>query len=876
VSVNSLEFEPDNTIYCIFIGSSIADTQVMLKWFKRLLWLLLLVMSVGIAAVAAFYFHVEKGLPDVSALKDTTWETSLKVYSADGALMSEFGDVKRIPLQLNQIPLRMQQAFLAIEDSRFYEHPGIDLIGIARAGAVWAVSGQMRQGASTITQQVARNFFLSREKTLLRKVKEVFLAWRIEQELTKGEILELYLNKIPLGYRSYGVGAAAQVYYGKTVDQLTLGEIAVIAGLPKAPSMLNPIRSPQRALARRNLVLSRMLQLGMINQNEYSSAIAEPIVTKYHSTNVGLDAPYVSEMVRQFMLEKYGEASYSKGYQVYTTLSSTQQQAAQSAVFKGLLDYDIRHGYRGAEKHLWTKGSGWSLEQISNYLTDLPSYDPFEPAIVTAVNNKEVTVIIKGGLDATISWEGLKWARPYISDERQGAAPRKASDILQPGDQIWVWQNDSSDQLRLAQIPDVNAAFVALNPKSGAIQALVGGFSFDISKFNRVEQARRQVGSNIKPFIYSAALANGFTLASMINDAPITQWDGGTSGWSPKNSPPEYDGPIPLREALARSKNVVTVRLLRTVGIDNVLNYLRMFGFPESSLQRNESISLGTAELTPLELVSGYAVFANGGFKVTPYFIDHIEDAAGNLVYEATPPIACSGCGKLADAGLDSADAYKEELGEWHSQCPIDPVSSNHQAPRILSAANAFLITEALHSAIYGGSDRGLGGWMGTGWRAAKELKRNDLAGKTGTTNEAKDAWFSGFTPNVVATAWVGFDDHRRALGRSIVGNEFGASAAQPIWIEYMRTALHGIPDRAAIRPDDVVTMRVNNYSGFASTGASAGSRQEFFEKGSEPQGVSQQDSVLFDNGDGGNSQPLSPVSPATPAAGSAGPDDIF
>jgi penicillin-binding protein 1A len=856
-----------------------ADIQGMFKWFKRLLWLLLLVLSVGIAAVAAFYFHLEKDLPDVSTLRDTTWETPLRVYSSDGVLMSEFGDVKRIPLRIEQIPVQMRQAFLAIEDSRFYEHPGIDLIGIARAGVVWAVSGQMRQGASTITQQVARNFFLSREKTLLRKIKEVFLAWRIERELTKDEILELYLNKIPLGYRSYGVGAAAQVYYGKTVDQLTLGETAVIAGLPKAPSMLNPIRSPQRALTRRNLVLSRMLQLGMIDQNAYQQAVIEPIVTRYHGTNVGLDAPYLAEMVRKFMLEKYGEESYSKGYQVYTTLSSSQQQAAQSAVFKGLLDYDIRHGYRGAEKHLWTKGDAWSIEQITNYLSDLPSYEPFEPAIVTAVNNKEATIIVKGGLDATIAWDGLKWARPFISDERQGVAPRKATDILQVGDQIWVWQDEHSDQLRLAQIPDANAAFVALNPKNGAIQALVGGFSFEISKFNRVDQARRQVGSNIKPFIYSAALANGFTLASIINDAPITQWDGGTSGWSPKNSPPEYDGPIPLREALARSKNVVTVRLLRSVGIDNVLDYLRLFGFPDSSLQRNESISLGTAEFTPLELVSGYAAFANGGFKITPYFVDRIEDASGNVVYEATPAMACAGCGKLAEAGLDKTDAYNEELGDWHSQCPIDPVTPRNQATRIMSTANAFLITEALHSAIYGGADRGLGGWMGTGWRAAKELKRSDLAGKTGTTNEAKDAWFSGFTPNVVATAWIGFDDHRRALGRSIAGNEFGASAAQPIWIEYMKVALHGIPDHAFAQPDDIVTMHVNNYSGLAMTGASPGSRQEFFEKGSEPSAVGQQESVLFDNGDINSVQPQTPpssTSSAVPTTNSAGTDDIF
>ena len=465
----------------------------------------------------------------------------------------------------------------------------------------------------------------SREKTILRKVKEVFLAWRIERELTKGQILELYLNKIPLGYRAYGVGAAAQVYYGKSVNELTLGEMAVIAGLPKAPSMLNPIRSPQRAKNRRNLVLGRMLQLGFITQSEHDTAVAEPIVTSYHRADIGLDAPYIAEMVRRFMVEKYGEESYSKGYHVYTTINSLQQEAAANAVFKGLVDYDIRHGYRGPEKSLWKGNAAWNSEQITNYLGDLPNYDPFEPAIVTAVRNKDVDVIVKGGLDATIPWDGIKWARPFINDDRQGAVPRKASDVLKPGDQIWVWQDDSKDSLRLTQIPDANAAFIALNPRNGAIQALVGGFNFQISKFNRVEQARRQVGSNIKPFIYSSALANGFTLASLVNDAPITQWDGGTSGWSPKNSPPQYDGPIPVREALARSKNVVTVRLLRSVGIDNVLDYLRRFGFPDSSLQRNESISLGTAELTPMELVTGYATFANGGFKITPFFIDRIS-----------------------------------------------------------------------------------------------------------------------------------------------------------------------------------------------------------------------------------------------------------
>lgn len=840
----------------------------MFKWLKRLLWFVLLMASIGIAAVAAFYFRLEKVLPDVSSLKDTVWETPMKVYSADGVLMSEFGSVRRVPLHLNQIPLDMQHAFLAIEDSRFYEHPGIDFIGIARAGAVWAISGHMRQGASTITQQVARNFFLSNERTFSRKIKEVFLAWRIERELTKDEILELYLNKIPLGYRSFGVGAAAQVYYGKTVDQLTLGEMAVIAGLPKAPSMLNPIRSPRRAKDRRNLVLGRMLDLHYITNEQYAKAVAEPIVTHYHVTDVGLDAPYVAEMVRSFMVSKYGQESYDKGYQVYTTLNSSQQEVANDAVFQGLLDYDIRHGYRGADKRLWTsKTAAWTTDQITSYLADLPSYDPFEPAIVTSVQDKSVNIIIKGGLDTSITWDGLKWAKPFITDSRQGYAPRRAGDILHPGDQIWVWQADDSDLIRLGQLPDINAGFVALNPQDGAIQALVGGFSFQMSKFNRVEQARRQVGSNIKPFIYSAGLENGFTLASIVNDTPFSPSEAGLNGWMPKNDSNEYSGPIPLREALARSRNVVTVRLLRSVGIDKILDHLRLFGFPDSSLQRNESIGLGTAELTPLEVVSGYATFANGGYKIAPYFIDHIVDSSGNIIYEATPQMACADCNKLAAAGLNKPDAYLDELGNWHSQCPIDPVPVSEQAPRIISSANAFLIADTLHSAIYGGSDRGLGGWSGTGYRAAKELQRNDLAGKTGTTNDAKDAWFSGFTRYVVASVWVGFDDQRRSLG-----HEYGGSAAQPIWINYMRSALKNLPQRPISAPDDVVIHSVNG-AGMVTADGAPGSRKEFFEKGHEAPTINQDDGILFDN----SSEPMgmTPVAPAGPSVPHAYvPDD--
>ena len=838
----------------------------MIKWLNRLFWLGLLFAALGIAGISAFYFTLESSLPDVTSLREASLETPLRIYSSDDALIAEYGEMRRIPLKIADIPQPMLDAFLAIEDSRFYEHPGIDPIGILRAGVVWLTTGQMRQGASTITQQVARNFFLSREKTLMRKVKEVFLAWNIEKELSKDEILELYLNKIPLGYRAFGVGAAAQVYYGKRVDQLTLGEIAVIAGLPKAPSLLNPIRSPQRAQARRNVVLGRMLELGKITQEQYENAKKEPTATRYHGADIVPNAAYIGEMVRKFMVEKYGDDAYTKGFNVYTTVSAKMQKAADDAVFQGLMDYDTRHGYRGAEKRLWqAKEPAWSNDKIYEYLTDLSSSDPFEPAVVTRLRDKQADIVIKGGLEGTINWDGLKWARSFITDERQGAAPRRAADILHVGDLIWVWPVDDT-QLRLVQIPDANAAFVALNPQDGAIAALVGGFSFEQSKFNRVDQARRQAGSNIKPFIYSAAFNSGFTLASLVNDAPINQWDTGSgSVWSPKNSPPVYDGPITLREALARSKNVVSVRLLRSIGIGKLMDHLRMFGFDVKPEQRNEALALGAIEVSPMEMVTGYAAIANGGFKVEPYFITRVEDSQGNTLYEAKPKRACDTCAnqlpQTAATGNPVSGAPSSAESSDGGEIPLD-VAAN-LAPQIISHANAFLVSEAMHSAIFGGRDRGMNaGWMGTGWRAAKELGRSDIAGKTGTTNEAKDAWFSGFNGKLVATSWVGFDDHRRKLGRSIAGNEFGASAAQPIWIDFMKVAMAGMPESPIPQPQDVVTVRIDNFSGLMSSRDDGSSRTEFFQRGTEPTQANPGNSTLFGEGE-----------PATPGTST---EDIF
>ncbi|MFC3914768.1 penicillin-binding protein 1A [Pseudaeromonas sharmana] len=819
----------------------------MLIWLKRLFWFGLFLVALGIAGISAFYFALENSLPDVTSLRDAKFETPMRVYSADGALIAEYGEMRRIPLKINEIPQPMIDAFLSIEDARFYEHPGIDPIGIMRAGVVWLTTGQMRQGASTITQQVARNFFLSREKTILRKIKEVFLAWHIEKELSKDEILELYLNKIPLGYRAFGVGAAAQVYYGKPVDQLTLGQIAVIAGLPKAPSMLNPIRSPQRAEARRNVVLGRMLELGKITREQYDAAKMEPVATRYHGADIMLNAAYVGEMARKFMVDRYGDEAYTKGFNVYTTITAKLQKAADDAVFRGLLDYDLRHGYRGAEKRLWqAKEPAWTTDRIYEYLNDLSSSDPFEPAVVTRIRDKQADVVIKGGLEGSINWDGMKWARPFITDERQGTAPRRAADILHVGDLIWVWPEDDTS-LRLVQIPEVNAAFVALDPQNGAIQALVGGFSFEQSKFNRVDQAKRQAGSNIKPFIYSAAFNSGFTLASLVNDAPINQWDTASgTAWSPKNSPPVYDGPITLREALARSKNVVSVRLLRSVGIGKLMDHLRQFGFDVKPEQRNEALALGAIEVSPMEMATGYAAIANSGYKVTPHIITKVEDTNGTTLFEAKAPVACPSCSNTVTPDPATASALPA--------APADPTAAP-LAPQIISHANAFLVSEAMHSAIFGGKDRGMqGSWLGTGWRAARELKRQDIAGKTGTTNEAKDAWFSGFNSKLVATTWVGFDDHRRKLGRSIAGNEYGASAAQPIWIEFMKIALANTPEAPVPRPDDVVEVRIDNVSGMLSTPEDSNSRVEYFQKGSEPTLANPGNDTLF--GEGGSSEP--------------------
>ncbi|QTL94677.1 penicillin-binding protein 1A [Aeromonas jandaei] len=790
----------------------------MLKWLVRLFIVMMLGAVLGVASLIGIYFYIKPQLPDVTALRDVKLATPMRVYSRDGELIAQYGEIRRIPLRLDEIPKPMIDAVLATEDARFYEHPGIDPIGILRAATVWAVSGQARQGASTITQQVARNFFLSNEKTLIRKIKEVFLAWRIEQNLSKDEILELYLNKIPLGYRAFGVGAAAQVYFGKEVKDLGLDEIAIIAGLPKAPSMLNPIRSPERAFARRNVVLGRMLETGKITQAQFDEASKMPIKARYHGAEVTLHAPYLGEMVRQKMVEQFGEDAYTMGLHVYTTVSAERQRAARQALLDGVFAYDMRHGYRGPSEQLWKAGEpSWDYEQIVAHLAKQPTYDPLMAAVVTKLDDRNATLVLKNGKEATLGWNGIKWARAFITDDRQGYAPKSARDVLKVGARIWV--REQGEELLLAQIPDVNAALVAMNPKNGALEALVGGFSFELSKFNRVDQARRQIGSNIKPFLYATALEHGYTLASLINDAPINQWDPSKGPmWQPKNSPAVYDGPTPLRLGLAKSKNVMSVRLMRAIGLDTYIDGLTRFGFPRDFISPHEALALGAAEFTPLEVVRGYSVLANGGFLVTPYFIDKVTDSQENTLYQANPAIACTTCEQQNDPQQQTVQTAPATEGEGAA-----PSATAAIAPHTISAQSSFLITDTLSTAIWGGN-----GWRGTGWRAARDLKRHDISGKTGTTNESRDAWFSGYTPDIVATSWIGFDNHQRGLGRA----EFGGGAAQPIWIDFMKVALKNIPEHKMPVPEGIMTVKIDSETGLLATG---GGTDEYFKEGTEP-----------------------------------------
>ena len=825
---------------------------------KLILSTLFTICILGLVAGGVLYFHLKSSLPSVESLKTVELQQPMQIYTADGKLIGEVGEQRRIPVKLENVPQRLQDAFLATEDSRFYEHHGLDPVGIARAIFVAVNNGGASQGASTITQQLARNFFLTPEKTIIRKAREAVLAIEIENALSKQEILELYLNKIFLGYRSYGVAAAAQTYFGKNLDELTLSEMAVIAGLPKAPSTMNPLYSPKRAEERRNVVLSRMLDENKITKAEYDAAIKEPIVASYHGAKFEFRADYVTEMVRQEMVKRFGEEdAYTKGYKVFTTVLSKDQAEAQKAVRNNLIDYDMRHGWRGGAP-LWKKGEAvWDNERIVAFLKKLPDSEPFIPAAVTALGKNGAELLLANNETMTLSSNAMRWA---------GKSPVKV------GEQIWIRKRDNGEWV-LGQIPAANSALVSLNSDNGAIEAMVGGFSYEQSKFNRATQSLVQVGSSIKPFIYAAALEKGLTLSSVLQDSPISIQKPGQPLWQPKNSPDRYDGPMRLRVGLGQSKNMIAIRALQTAGVGFTADFLQRFGFKRDQYFASEALALGAASFTPLEMARAYAVFDNGGFLIDPYLIEKIQDNTGKDLFIANPKIACITCNDIPviyGETKDKIDGFKDvaevanpdklksakgnsntdtDEGEGDQQPDNVPdlpelqtsalndgsvdlmadakdgAAKQEYAPRVISGELAFLIRSALNTAIYG--EQGLS-WKGTSWRIAQSIKRSDIGGKTGTTNSAKVAWYAGFGANLVTTTYVGFDDNKRVLGKG----EAGAKTAMPAWVAYMKAALSDIPERQLDLPPNIMEKTIDSNSGLLSEG---GGRKEYFIVGTEP-----------------------------------------
>lgn len=720
------------------------------------------------------YLYIAPSLPKMTTLKKAPLLKPLQVYSADNELIAEYGGKLSVPVEYKQIPKPFISAFLAAEDSSFFEHSGVSFKGLGRAVSETITGSNVQTGGSTITMQVAKNYYLSPERTLKRKLTEIFLARKIEQNLSKEEILTLYVNKIFLGKNAYGIAAAAKIYYNKSLDQLSIAQMAMISGLPKAPSKYNPVVNPTRALERRNWILGRMLQLGSINQSQYQKAIAEPINLDMPDRGINNKFPYVGEMVRSELVEKFGEHAIDSGYKVYTTVNSQRQAYAEQAVQEGLEAYDRRHGWRGAEAH-------------DKPLTEFNAYANTYPAKVIQVNGNSFEALMQDGSTVTVPWSGMSWAAPYRNANSVGPAPSKAAQIVKIKDIIRLRPNDNKTSWALVQVPKAQGQLIAINPNNGAIEAIVGGYNFYQSKFNRALQGWRQPGSTIKPFVYALALERGMTPYSMVNDSPIT-----IGKWSPKNSDGRYLGMIPLRRALYLSRNTVSVRLLQTVGIERTRQLFMDFGLHENQIPRNYTIALGTPQVLPIQMATGYATFANGGYRIQPHFIDRIEDAYGKVIYQSNPEYACISCINQTDAEqLESAEAVTpdDEVIEMTNptlavekeltQLQLDESKSQYrQAQRILKSSSAYDMANILRDVIQ----------HGTG-RAALKIGRDDIGGKTGTTNDAKDAWFAGFNGKLVTVAWVGFDQPT-TLGR----REYGGVAALPIWTNFMGNALKGTP----------------------------------------------------------------------------------
>ena len=756
---------------------------------RTLFWLSAAIVTTITMALVAVITIIWPDLPPTSEVQDIRLKEPLRIYSIDGRLMGEFGDERRITVRIEDTPQDLINAILAAEDDRFFSHHGVDPLGVVRALIANLKSRETRQGASTITMQVARNYFLSREKTYTRKLKEALLAFRLERELLKLQILELYVNKIFLGHRSFGFQAAAAFYYNKPLNELNLAQLAMLAGLPKAPSSINPVSNPVRALERRNYVLRRMRGLNLINDTSFEAATAMPLTAARHRQEIEMHAPYVSEMVREHMFSRYGPSAYESGYRVYTTLDSRYQNAGRMALTHGLLEYGERHGYQGPAGYIDPAKITSTTERIEE-LTQHRVIGGLRPAMVLRTSGDALEVLTTDRQTVSMGYQGWRWTS------------RSPSQMLQPGDVIYL-RGDSKHKLRLAQVPRVQGALVSLNPSDGSVLALIGGFDFAQSNFNRATQALRQPGSNIKPFIYSAALENGFTAASLVSGAPVVIEDDISGDWRPQNYSRKVFGPTRLREALSKSLNLVSVRLVRALGVETIRDYLEKFGFDRARLPQGLSLALGSATVTPMEIARAYGVFANGGYLVEPFFIARVEDPSGQIVEYANRQMLCSGC---AIPISESSESSK-------------PLPDLRFSQQVVSPENAFILDSMMREVIRSGTGR-----------AARSLHRDDLAGKTGTTNNYFDAWFTGYSSNIVATVWVGFD-RPKDLGQG----ESGARAALPIWVDFMKTALSGKAHAVQHSPENIIKIRVNRKSGLPTHTEDPDGYPEYFVAGTEP-----------------------------------------
>jgi len=786
----------------------------LIRLLKFFWWSFVAVFCGLLLGLSGAYLYLSPSLPSVDALKSVQLQIPLRVYSSDNKLIAEFGEMRRSPIKFADIPPHFIQALLSAEDDNFNNHYGVDPSSLMRAAGQLFSSGHIQTGGSTITMQVAKNYFLSSERSFSRKATEILLALQIERQLTKDEILELYVNKIYLGNRAYGIDAAAQVYYGKSIRDITLAQMAMIAGLPKAPSRFNPLANPVRAKERRDWILGRMYKLGKITEPEYQTALAEPINASYHVPTPEVNAPWIAEMARAEMVGRYGSDAYTEGFRVTTTVPSNLQEDANAAVSAGLIEYDQRHGYRGPESRLPGKTRDAWLQELAKQRP----LNGLEPVIVTQVDKGGLSVLNRAGSEQRVTWDSMKWARPFLNTNSLGRAPSQPSDVAQVGDLIRV-QPQADGTLKFSQVPTVQSALVSLDPQNGAIRALVGGFAFEQSNYNRAVQAKRQPGSSFKPFIYCAALDTGYTPATLVNDAPIVFADANLDNvWRPKNDTNTFLGPIRLREALYKSRNLVSIRVLQALGVTPTIDYITRFGFNKQDLPPNLSLALGTATLTPIEIATGWSTFANGGYKVSPYLIQKIESRNGDTLFAANPPsVPAQPDNTKPGVAAPETSLITNAASPALTQAPA-------VATRIVDGRTTFILNSMLEDVIK----------KGTG-RRALALNRSDLAGKTGTTNDSKDAWFSGYNGDYMTTVWTGFDQPE-TLGR----REFGGTVALPIWMDYMGAALKDKPLHTQAEPEGIVSLRVDPVSGRAATPSTPDAYFELFKSEDTPPSVNE------------------------------------